>query len=359
VFSFEEMLHHVFHNWRDTADEFLTEASISWVADLGLSYIATRMKELVNTDPFNLRIMGFLRLANYFGEDELHGLQTILEKWEQRREWEKLKERADLFARRSEPEKAIPLYKRALQFEENAPLLNNLGVMHLQANEPKEGLSYLTRALSLEPNNLEILLHYIEAAIMNASFDKAAKALRRAHQAAPKRAEISYLLGLMAYEQKDFPAALPYLEKAIEIDGVTAFYTFKAVDLHLQMRQYEQALAALQRLETKDPAYHEKEAEIYAAWGDIPRAVKSMQNAISATKDPTATAFAKLAAYHRQDYDPAAKSAIEKALALSPENNIVRLENDSIQKSLGNTRAHQAVLNEILSGFKNGYRTTS
>jgi hypothetical protein len=52
-----------------------------------------------------------------------------------------------------------------------------------------------------------------------------------------------------------------------------------------------------------------------------------------------------------------AEAAINKALSLSPENNIIRLENAGIKKGLGRTREYQAVLNEILKSFKESYRT--
>ena len=358
VYTFEEVLYHVFHHWRESVDEFLSENLIAWVAELGHSYFATRMKELTRTEPFTEKILNFLRLADYLGEDELSDLRATLEKWELRREWEQLKERGDFFARRNEPEKAIPLYKRALQYDENAPLLNNLGIQYLRINATKEGLSCLTRALSLEPKNFDILLHYIEAAILNSSFDKAAKAIQKAYDINPNHPDIAFLLGLLSYEQKDFPAALKYFEKAIEADPATTYYTHKAVDIHLQMRQYEKALQTLQKSPLRDTSYHEKEAEIYAAWSDIPRAIKSMQAALSL--NPTATQYAKLASYHRQDYDTIrAEAAIQKALSLNPGNNIVRLENARIKKGQGRTREHQAALTEILKSFKDNYRNAT
>jgi len=296
-------------------------------------------------------------LSDYFGEEEINGLKVTLEKWELRREWEKLKERADLFAQKNEPEKAIPLYKRALQYDENAPILNNLGIQYLKINAVKEGFSYLTRALSLEPKNISILLHYIEAAILCGKFDKASKVIQKASEINPNHPDIDFLRGLMSYEQKDYPTALTYFEKAINSNKTVPYYAHKAVDIHLKMRQYEKALTALKKTTTHDSTYYEKEAEIYAAWGDIPRAIKSMQSALSATNEPSAAAYTKLAAYYRQDYDTTrAETAIKKALTLNPENNIVRLENARIKKGLGRTREYQAVLNEILKSFKDNYR---
>jgi tetratricopeptide (TPR) repeat protein len=356
VYTFEEVLYHVFHHWRESVEEFLSEKMILWVSEIGHSYLATRMKELTGREPFAVRIMDFLMLAEYFSEEELSGLKATLEKWELRREWERLKERGDWFARKKEPQKAIPLYKRALQYDENAALLNNLAIQYLQISAYQEGLSCLTRALSLEPANFSILLHYIEAAILNREFEKAAKAIKKAYAVNPNHADIAFLLGLLSYEQKDYPTALTYFEKAIEMDKTVTYYAYKAADIHLQLRQYEKALTVLQKITARDTAYYAKEAEIYAAWGDIPRAIKILTPA--AFRAPDAALYAKLAAYHRQDYDTArAETAIQKAISLSPENNIVRLENARIKKGLGRTREYQAALNEILKSFKENYRS--
>ncbi|MCL2456659.1 MAG: hypothetical protein FWD19_03835, partial [Defluviitaleaceae bacterium] len=353
VFSFEELLYHAFYFWRESCDEIFSERVISWVAEIGHPYLSTRMKEL--REP--AKILGFLRLANYFDENELADLRASLEKWEARREWEQLKERADFFAAKKECHKAIPLYKRALQFHENAAILNNLGVQYMQISAAKEALSCLTRALSLEPNNFSILLHYIEAAILNDEFQKATKAIKRAHawhaadfedmhagraadfedmragraadfedlsqqehrrhedeiskeknnrdnifpaeKTAPETAsaDIAFLLGLMFFRQKDFPAALNCFEKAND--------PFKIADVHVQMRQYEKALVAIQKVTERSAEFYAKEAEIYAASGDISRAIASQNFAILTHGEPDAALFSKLAAYQRQDYSPA------------------------------------------------------
>ncbi|MCL1863226.1 MAG: tetratricopeptide repeat protein [Defluviitaleaceae bacterium] len=359
VFTFEEALYHVYHHWRESVDEFLGDKIIAWVTEIGHSYLAAKMKELAAKDGFSAKVMGFLRLAEYFDDDELASLLSELEKWEQRREWEQLKERGDYFARKNECEKAIPLYKRALQYDDsNVAILNNLAVQYMQSGATSEALSFLIKALSLEPQNFSVMLHYIEAAILHGSFDKAAKTIKKAYALQPDNADISYLLGLMSYEKKDYPAALLHFEKAIEADKTVPYYVFKAVDIHLQMRRYEKAHTTLQKITTRDTGYYAKEAEIYHAWGDITRAIRSMNGSLALTQDPEATQYARLAAYHRQDYDmQLAEIAIKKALTISPENNIVRLENARIKKGLGRTREYQTSLNEILKSFKESYRT--
>ena len=368
VYSFEEVLYHVFHYWRESVDEFLSDEMILWVGRLGLTYFAGRMKELALQEPFTKRMLDFLRLADYFDREELEGLRSSLEAWEMRREWEKLKERGDYFTSKGEPAKAIPLYKRALQYDENAALLNNIAVAYMQLGENRDGLSTLTKALTIDPESHDILLHYIEAAILSDNFDKAAKALKKAHSMRPECTDIAFLVGLMSYQQKDYHNALTYFGKAMESDSTVPHYVYKTVDVHLTLRQYEKALETLRQIATPDAAYHTKEAQLYAAWGDIPQAIKSMNRAIQfVTKEPEiayegaaySEAFlcTKLAGYYRQDYNfGKAEEAIQKAIAADPENDLARLEYAKIKKGLGRTREYQAVLNDILKSFKERYR---
>ena len=355
VYTFEEVLYHVFHHWRESVDEFLCDKMLAWVTGLGHSYVAMRMKELRGVTQFSDKIMGFLRLAEYFDAEEIESLRPALEKWELRLEWEQLKERADFFAQKKEPEKAVELYKRALEYEENAAILNNLGVQLMTLHDTREALNVLTRALSAAPRNFDILLHYIEAAILNASFDRASRAIERAQETDPAHPDVAYLIGLMAFWQKDYATALMYFEKAAAADKTVPFYAFKIADIHLNTRRFEKALEALQKTTTRDAAYYAKEAEIYTAWGDVPQAIKSMT--LACAKEPDAVNYARQAALHRQNYDiNRAESTIARAMKLSPENNIVRLENARIKKGLGKTKEYQDGLNEVLAGFREKYR---
>jgi len=355
VYTFEEMVYHVFHHWRESADEFLSNKAAKWVADIGHSYLAVRMKELAEEKSFSEKFSNFLRLINYFGEDELASLSETLASWEERLEWEKLKERGDFFAQKNEPEKAIKLYRQALQSGENIALLNNLGIQYMKTNATQEGLSCLTRALALEPTNFEILLAYTEAAIFNGSFSKAEKSLEKAMSINPHHPDIAFLAGEMAYAQKNLPSALEWFEKAMDAAPDVDFYALKAADVHLQMRRFDNALSALKKCARRDMAYFEKEAEIYAASGNFPAAAKAMQDAIDT--DVPATVYAKLAGYHRQNYDTdSASEAIQKAIQLDAENNSVRLEHARIKKATGRTRQYQSMLNEILTSFKESYR---
>ena len=356
VYSFEEALYHVYHYWRESVDDFLSDGLIAWVAQLGHSYLAARMKELIPVEPFATRILGFLQLSPYFSDEEIQGIKESLESWEMRREWEKLKERADYFVSRGEPMKGIPLYKRALQYDENSLILNNLGVAYMQTGSMKEAYRSLAGALTNSPDSFEILLHFTEAAVLSGNHSVAKKALEKAANECPDHPDISFLHGLLAYEEKDYPEALANFNRASVMDPAVPYYVYKAVDAHLAMRQFDKALSSLEEgVEEKDGEYYSKEAEIHAAAGDNAGAIKAIKRALHLS--PIAPYYAKLASYYRLDYNPRlAESAIERALEHDPESDTARMENARNKKGLGRTREYQAALAEILKSFKERYR---
>jgi tetratricopeptide (TPR) repeat protein len=328
---------------------------LTWVTDLGLTYLAARMKDLIKVESFADRMVGFLRLADYFNADEINQLTQEFTRWETRREWEQLKERGDYFLNRNEPSKALPLYRRALQFDENVPLLNNLAIAHMRITSYGEAVRYLARARTLEPENNALVLHYAEAAILDGQYDKAEAAIAKGEENQPNTADIPYLHGLIAYEQQNYANALAYFEEAAAIDGSVPTYTFKIADTYLRMRQYENALEVLQGIKSPNEEYFTKQAEIYAAYGNVPAAVRAIKQAIGVSE--SVNLWVRLAAYYRQDYDlDRANDAITRALALDAENDTARLENARIKKGLGRTREYQAELNDVLRGFKQRYR---
>jgi len=357
VYSLEEALYHVFHYWRESVDDLLSDEMITWVSELGLSYIASKMKELTQEEYFTKRLLDFLQLTEYFSATELDKLHSILNAWEVRREWEKLKERADFLLQKGEPAKGLLLYKRALQFEENIELLNNIAVAYMQISASKEALDYLTRARTLAPTDLNILLHYIEAAILSKQYDAAEKALEEAKNITPSHADVQFFYGLMAYSQKNYTQALHYYAQAITLNPSEPYYIYKIADVHKAMRQYEKALQALSTIKKPSSDCYVKEAEIHFAAGDTPAALRCIRKTTSADGAGNANLLAKLAEYYRNNYDwQRAESAISKAIEIAPDDDRVRVENARIKKGLGRTREYQAELTAVLKSFKERYR---
>ena len=357
VYSLEEAMYHVFRYWRESAEDFLSQEMIAWTAELGLAWAAAKMQSIAEKDTFAARILDFLQLIDYFAPAELRELRVTLNTWERRREWERLKERADMLVARGDPFKALPLYKQALALEENIHLLNNIAVAYMQLSLAKKAAGYLSRARAMAPDNIDITLHYIEAAILSKQFEAAETTLNAAKDMGPDLADIPFLYGLLAYKQGDYAAALTHYQEAVNRAPNTAYYVYKLADTYKKNRRYKQALLTLDAIPTRDAAYYTKEAEIHAAAGDVPASLRCMRTATAEYGANNAALWVKLAEYYRHDYDwRRAEKAIAHALAQNPDNDKARLENARIQKGLGQTRAYQGELSGILKRFKRRYR---
>jgi tetratricopeptide (TPR) repeat protein len=233
-----------------------------------------------------------------------------------------------------------------------------MGAAYMQLGAYKDAFNSLSRALALDNDKqVNIILHYAEASAYCHYFDKTEKALTAAAKKTGNEADIFYIQGIVACERGLWPEAVECFEKAIALSkGNIPLYTFKLADVHMHIRQFEKALAALERSAIKDADYFVKQAELLHLSGNIPAAVKCIQRAIT-LRDNDVSLWTKLAMYRRLDYDlPMADSAINRALAISPENERARLESARIKKALGRTREYQAVLNQVLNGFKQRYR---
>ena len=412
VYSIEEALYHAYHYWRESVDELLSESLTAWMDNQGLAHISAKMKEIATIEPLSKRLPAFLGIIEYFSPAELHSIKADLEHWEHRVEWEKLKDRADHMVSRGEPAKAIPLYLSALKYDvidsfpgshdapheghqsspNNAILLNNLAIAHMQLSNHTEAASLLARAHAAQPDNIAIALHYAEAAILNGDYETAKKMLQQVEAAtlrgskplqhteavdpqvdkspkpmetaclhdnkSPKNAEtaadILFLYGLIAYQQKDYPTALDYFNQAKAQNPGIAYYTHKIADTYVQMHQHDRALAVLKQ--APGPLDHVKMAEIYAAYGHahMPEAIRHIREAISQGGPNEAVLWTKLAEYYRKDYDwQRADEAISHALP--SKSDAALLENARIKKGLGRMREYRAGLSEALKGIKERY----
>jgi tetratricopeptide (TPR) repeat protein len=358
VYSFEEALYHTFHYWKQSADDFCSDEFISWVHDaLGLSHFAARIRALVKVEAFNTRLINFLQLIDYFDAGDLGSLSSELESWEKRRTWEKLKERGDYLMERGDPDKAAALYMKALLYDENAVLYNNLGIAHMRAGEHRAAYENILAARALMPGNVKLALHAAEAAVYAGLYGEARELLGEAEASDGDNPDIPFLYGLLSFTRNDYARSIEYYQQAIRLsEGREPYYLYALADVYAKIRQYDRALGAIGRAPEKDVLYYSKEAELLALSGNLPAAEKSIQKAIfQRNNDPEL--WTRLAAYHRMDYDlNTANAAITKALALDPDNERAQLENGRIKKGMGRTKDYQKVLNGILKGFRKKYR---
>ena len=372
VYTFEEVLYHIYHNWKQSVDDITSPGLITWVHEtLGLSRIAAKMKDIARMDSFTELVQAFLRITPYFDESEIIELIPQLKRWEQRLEWETYKERADDLMNRGEPSKAISLYRRALGYDENIQILNNLGIAYMQLEAYEDALEYFERAIGLEENNWELYMHYGEALILAGNLDEASKILDGVlAKLAPESAkpDILYLRGELALKHGKMSDAIKYFEGAIAASKAVAStmetatenqYVFRLADVYVKRRQIEKALDVLAEFapdKENNLAALIKSAELHSMSDNLPAAIAAINKGI-AIKPSHVELWVRLAQYHRLNYNlENANEAISKALVLDPSNERARLESARIQKGMGRTKSYQELLKGILREFKGRYR---
>ena len=344
VYTIEEALFHAYYNWRDLYGEFSSAKLIAWVERIGHPTISAKITAIAKLEPLSKRVLAFLAIIEYFDANELSRIENDLKSWEHRVEWERLKERADHLVTRGEPARAIPLYSRALKYEKNAALHNNVAIAHMKMGSHREAMAQLANAHALAPKDITVILNYAEAATLAGLYETAAKLL----DSAGASNATAYLSGLMAYQQTDYPTAEAWFQQAKS--GGHPRATHMLANTYIKLHQYDKALATL------PPTDHEKLAEIYAAQGHAHshKAISHMNAAINQNpSDPNL--WTKLAKIYRQDYDNTrANEAIQHALP--SQSSAALLENARIKKGLGRMREYQAGLSEVVKRLKEGYR---
>jgi tetratricopeptide (TPR) repeat protein len=371
VFTFEEALYHCYHYWKQSADEFVCEGFISWVhTALGLAHIAGRLREIRGIENFTERYCAFLAVTPYFSDKKINALKKEFGEWENRLEWEKLKERGDYFMNNAvksnaaaslyngDYAKAFSFYNRALAGSEVAEVLNNAAVSLMKQSRFDEASGYFERAMDADPENVRFTLNYIESLVFGGEYDRAWEAIGGIEGL--DLSETAYFKGEINFKMKRYYTSIPFYEQAISVAKARgepwAQYLYRLCDVLIRIRQFEKALETVNRSETKDKDFLRKQADIHAAYGNLPAAIKCMESALMADR-AAADIWTRLASYYRMDYDfNRANGAITTAMSIAPNNPHVKLECARIRKAQGLTKEYQSILSDVLNGFKTAYR---
>ena len=346
VYSIEEALYCVYHNWKKCIDDATSPAFYSWVADaLEIPFIANRLKKIEEYEFFSDKMLAFLTIIPFFSKEALEEIKPKLIQWERRLEWETLKERADDLSERGEYEKAIPLYRLALGFGPNADLYNNLGAALMRCGQNKRATEVLNKAATMDEN---YLINFAEALTRAKEYERAKEIIKKLGNAG------LFLSGDIALANDDPETALVFFQKALE-QNPEEYFALRIADAHIALRQYNNGVEKLLEIINKNGATNAliiKLAELYKLLGDVPEAIR----ALSGIKG-SAEAYTILASYQRQNYNlEAAEDAITKALALAPDSGRARMEAARIKKQAGDVKTYQKLMRQILTEFKHKYR---
>jgi len=350
VFSLEEALFLVFHNWKQAAEEFLTPRFIDWVKnDLCLSNIAEKLSKYSDL-AFSERLTSCLSVIDYFDTSEIKGLRKELDAWAKRKEWEKLKEQGDYLFNQKKPGRAIAAYKRALRDTRRVSLLNNLAVALMHTEQYAESAKLFREAIELEPENDDVKLNYAEACMYDGNIEEAFSILEKL----PPSESVFLLLSELYSRKGDSENTLKNLISATESDNDKSI--FRLVDYYIEVAEFDNAISAINRITPSNARTAVKHAEIYKSQTDFVAASKVLEEAVKSWPDDVGL-WLELSECTRQNSDlERANQAIIKAVSLKPDSPRVKLEVIKVRRAQSRPREYQEALRQLLDYLKNEYR---
>ena len=351
VFSLEEALFVVYYNWKNTADELFTPEFINWVKNnLMLPEIAGKINGYAQF-PYNDRLTSFLRVIDYFDESEINSLKKELDVWAKRVAWEKLKDRGDYFTSRGMPEKAVSLYKKALDDSRQPRLLNNLAVALLHMENYADSAVLLKEALEIDPDNIDLKLNYAEVCVCLGKTGEAKAILEEL----PPSVSAFRLLGELYGRTGDSEKALENLKTAAELDD-SADNIYRLADFYIGASEFDSAVSAVNRIKAQDARTAIKRADICNAQSDFTSAANILEKAVIAWPNDAELWLALSECSRNNGNAERASQAITKASALQPDNVCVKLETVKVKRVQNNVRAYQETLLQLINSLKDEYR---
>lgn len=357
VFSFEEAIYYTFYNWRETYDDFISDSFIQWVGyTVGQTYLSDQIKKLKVLDEISDKLIKFLSLIDYFDPIQLATLKAEITLWENQVEWVRLKDRGNYLMTKNKPELAYSFYKKALAYEKNLVLYNNIGMACMKMELFGKAELYFRKAYELDKSNIQVIINLAESLIFREDFEEAFKYLKKAEKN-NENSDVYYLYAKLCIENNNIINSIDYLNKAISIKEDNK-YLYKLAEVYGRVRRYKDAFDTLNRIKVKDTEFFINESNIFVAYNDFSAAIKCMEKAlVFAEGKKDINIWVKLATYHRLNYNlEKAELAINKALSLDAYSQLAKLEMAKIKKAQGKTTDYQSTLRDLIQDFKSDYR---
>lgn len=135
-----------------------------------------------------------------------------------------------------------------------AEALTLRGVLELNQQDPQAAIADLDKAIKADANYAMAYMVLGSALNMQSKFDEAIRALQRGESLAPNYWQAHFEMGKSYIGKADYPAALRQLERAESLTPAEypLIYLLRAHAL-LSMKQFPEAMAALQAYLQKDP----------------------------------------------------------------------------------------------------------
>ncbi len=355
IYSIEEAIYLFYKNFREYSNDFFEDKFINWVYnDLLNVELANKLIDIKKQQSFYQKSIEFLTLNNFYTLEEIENISLELFNWEKRGQVERKKIKGDRFFKENMFEKAIESYKDAIDFDvSNAILYNNVGICYIRLKKYDLALTYLKKAINIEPNNKEILFNIIELLIEKEDFDYAQDYINNLDD----NMEYSkyYYLGELYFKQKDYDKAKSSYAKAY-LFKKSSDIILKLASCYAKLNLYDKAIKCLDSIEDNNMDILIAKGNIYEQLNNIPMAIKCIEKANFYNRN-NYILWLKLAKYYRQEYNLLkAEGAIYKAYTLAPDNQQVLFEQSLIKKAQGKFKEYQNILSKVVQKSSEEYR---
>jgi tetratricopeptide (TPR) repeat protein len=120
-----------------------------------------------------------------------------------------------------------------LEKNQQQEIYKNIALIYIQQDKKEEALNFLKVAQRENPNDVNLLLTEANLQYKLGNTYEFIRILERASQKDPNNAELCYNLGVISYESNDFISAKNYYEKTIKLDPnyINAYINMSALIL--------------------------------------------------------------------------------------------------------------------------------
>lgn len=151
-------------------------------------------------------------------------------------------------------ERALALYRRAVELSPDGEKLTALGMAYLRQGRAAEAAEPLERAMALSPDDAWVLLAAGRVQLALGRWNEAAGLLSRASDAAPGLTPADFYLGRALDAKGDEAGAAEAYRKAVAADSYFNEGRGPLTQTYLRLKRYNDALRQLMRLADAEPS---------------------------------------------------------------------------------------------------------
>lgn len=360
VYSLEELMYHCYYYWKQSINDFLSGKLEIWInKELNMSYISGKIQKIKEKEEnITSKYLAFLKIIDYFDENELESLKKDIYSWEYMDKWKKEKELADEYVKNGNYAAAVKSYIKALEINDDFTLLNNLGVTYLKMGKYDDAMLCYRNAHRKEPKNEDIIINIAEVFMLEGKYKEALDYADK-YEFMDKSPKKYNFLGMLENKRGNTDKALNYYQKAMEY-GDKEESPFKIAQLYIKKGMYEEARQMLEKAENKESsAYYCECARLEQCFDNEKEAINYADKAVELDKNNKDAWLLLAKLYNKKRMVKETEMALFKVFELDSDNEEAKIEYANIRRKQGFVKECQNIFKGLLDKWKQLYREES